>query len=100
MNTTIKKIRVHLGLNNRWLAVATLALVLGFGAGCASTANVSTGGAGSKQTEDLSDAALVKSLRGFENGYAEVNGTQLHYVIGGNGPVLVLLPGWPETWWE
>ena len=100
MNTTIKKIRVQLGLNNRWLAVATLALVLGFGAGCASTTNVSTGGAGSKETEDLSDAALVKSLPGFENGYAEVNGTQLHYVIGGNGPVLVLLPGWPETWWE
>jgi pimeloyl-ACP methyl ester carboxylesterase len=100
MNTTIKKIRVQLGLNNRWLAVATLALVLGFGAGCASTTNVSTGGAGSKETEDLSDAALVKSLPGFENGYAEVNGTQLHYVIGGNGSVLVLLPGWPETWWE
>jgi pimeloyl-ACP methyl ester carboxylesterase len=24
----------------------------------------------------------------------------LHYVAGGKGPALVLLPGWPETWWE
>ncbi|MGA2685760.1 MAG: alpha/beta hydrolase [Verrucomicrobiota bacterium] len=100
MNTTIKKIHVHLGLNYRWLGVAALALAFGFGAGCASTARVSTGGAVSKETDDLSDAALVRSLPGFENGYAEVNGTQLHYVIGGKGPILVLLPGWPETWWE
>ena len=49
---------------------------------------------------DTSDIALVKSLSGFENGYAEVNGTRLHYVIGGKGTPLVLLPGWPETWWE
>lgn len=49
---------------------------------------------------DISDATLVKSLPGFENGYAEVNGTRLHYVIGGKGSPLVLLPGWPQTWWE
>ncbi len=29
-----------------------------------------------------------------------VNGIQLHYVIGGHGPPLVLLHGWPETWYE
>ena len=49
---------------------------------------------------DVSDVALVKSLPGFENGYADVNGTRLHYVIGGKGAPLVLLPGWPQTWWE
>jgi pimeloyl-ACP methyl ester carboxylesterase len=48
---------------------------------------------------DVSDAALVKSLPGFRNGYAEVNGVRLHYVVGGTGEPLVLLPGWPETWW-
>jgi pimeloyl-ACP methyl ester carboxylesterase len=49
----------------------------------------------------LSDEALVRSLRGgFRNGYARVNGTRLHYVIGGRGTPLVLLPGWPQTWWE
>ncbi|WP_244228882.1 alpha/beta fold hydrolase [Mucilaginibacter endophyticus] len=48
----------------------------------------------------VSDAALVSKLPGFKNGYAKVNGTTLHYVSGGNGKTLVLLPGWPETWWE
>jgi len=49
---------------------------------------------------DISDAALVKSLPGFKNGVAEVNGVRLHYVVGGKGEPLVLLPGWPETWWS
>ncbi len=48
---------------------------------------------------DVTDAALVASLPGFENGYAAVNGTRLHYVMGGEGTPLVLLPGHPETWW-
>ena len=29
-----------------------------------------------------------------------VNGIQLHYVIGGKGDPIVLLHGWPETWYE
>jgi pimeloyl-ACP methyl ester carboxylesterase len=48
----------------------------------------------------LTDAELVKKLPGFTNGYAEVNGTRLHYVEGGQGKPLFLLPGWPETWWS
>ncbi|WP_211173774.1 alpha/beta fold hydrolase [Pseudonocardia xinjiangensis] len=39
-------------------------------------------------------------LDGFEDGYAEVNGIRLHYVVGGEGAPLVLLPGWPRTWWQ
>jgi pimeloyl-ACP methyl ester carboxylesterase len=31
---------------------------------------------------------------------ASVNGIQLHYVIGGQGDPIVLLHGWPETWYE
>jgi pimeloyl-ACP methyl ester carboxylesterase len=54
-----------------------------------------------RTVDPLSDAALVRSLPGdFRNGYARVNGTRLHYVIGGRGAPLVLLPGWPQTWWE
>jgi pimeloyl-ACP methyl ester carboxylesterase len=48
----------------------------------------------------ISDAALVRSLPGFRQGVANVNGIAIHYVIGGNGDPLVLLPGWPQTWWE
>ena len=49
--------------------------------------------------EPTTDAALVKRLKGFKSESAQVNGTRIHYVIGGSGPALVLLPGWPETWW-
>jgi len=36
----------------------------------------------------------------FSHRLASVNGIQLHYVIGGHGNPLVLLHGWPETWYE
>jgi len=48
---------------------------------------------------DISDAALVRSLPGFSNRSARVNGITLHYVVGGSGSPVFLLPGWPETWW-
>lgn len=47
-----------------------------------------------------SDAELVASLPGFRNADITVNGVKLHYVIGGQGSPVVLLPGWPETWWS
>lgn len=40
------------------------------------------------------------SLPGFRSGYANVNGIRMHYVTGGRGRPLVLVPGWPQTWWE
>ena len=46
-----------------------------------------------------SDEELIKLLPGFKNNYAEVNETELHYVEGGEGQPLILIPGWPETWW-
>ncbi|WP_241127734.1 alpha/beta fold hydrolase [Novosphingobium terrae] len=51
-------------------------------------------------TVDVSDAALAARLGDFSSTTAQINGIRLHYVIGGKGPLLVLLPGWPETWWE
>src|ERR671921_1783119 len=35
----------------------------------------------------------------FSHHTASVNGIQLHYVIGGRGDPVVLLHGWPETWY-
>ncbi|OOQ61690.1 alpha/beta fold hydrolase [Mucilaginibacter pedocola] len=46
-----------------------------------------------------SDAELIGRLAGFTNNYIDVNGIKLHYVRGGKGPALILIPGWPETWW-
>lgn len=36
----------------------------------------------------------------FTHHTAEVNGVQLHYVMGGKGEAVVLLHGWPQTWYE
>lgn len=36
----------------------------------------------------------------FTHHTANVNGTQLHYVTGGKGDPVVLLHGFPQTWYE
>ena len=36
----------------------------------------------------------------FSHHMASVNGIQLHYVTGGHGDPIVLLHGWPQTWYE
>ena len=36
----------------------------------------------------------------FSHHMASMNGIQLHYVIGGKGDPVVLLHGWPQTWYE
>jgi pimeloyl-ACP methyl ester carboxylesterase len=36
--------------------------------------------------------------KGASSHFAEVNGIRLHYVIAGSGPALILLHGWPQTW--
>lgn len=40
----------------------------------------------------------VKGLPGFKHHYSNVNDTQIHYVMGGSGPAIVLLHGYPYTW--
>ena len=44
------------------------------------------------------DKASVAGLPGFTHGITAVNGTNIHYTVGGSGPALVLLHGWPYTW--
>jgi pimeloyl-ACP methyl ester carboxylesterase len=36
----------------------------------------------------------------FSHHTTSVNGIQMHYVIGGQGDPVVLLHGWPQTWYE
>lgn len=65
-------------------AVAAMVLVFGTAAD-----------AGSRST-----SSIAGDLGSFEQGTVAVEGGTLHYVRGGSGPALVLLHGWPETWWE
>lgn len=37
---------------------------------------------------------------GFSSRFATANGVRLHYVIGGSGSPVLLIHGWPETWYE
>ncbi|WP_405883252.1 alpha/beta hydrolase [Streptomyces sp. NBC_01136] len=46
------------------------------------------------------DPANPRPPRGFTSHMADVNGIRMHYVMGGHGPTLVLLHGYPETWYE
>lgn len=34
----------------------------------------------------------------FRHEFADVDGVRMHYVTGGSGPPVVLLHGWPQTW--
>jgi pimeloyl-ACP methyl ester carboxylesterase len=54
-------------------------------------------GATSGVAEATSASASPKAaLPGFRSGFA----AGVHYVSGGAGETLLLVPGWPQTWWE
>ena len=86
------KANIRIGLTGAAFAALVMAVAPGY-------AQAAAAGTDAAKVADTSDVALVRSLHGFKNGSAEVNGVRLHYVIGGKGEPLVLLPGWPETWW-
>ena len=50
--------------------------------------------------QQLTGISFVIDNMTFFHHTASVNGIQLHYVIGGHGDPVVLLHGWPETWYE
>ncbi|TDC40391.1 alpha/beta hydrolase [Micromonospora sp. 15K316] len=70
-------------------SVAAAAAVLFVGA--------SSSAAADPYAEPLAGKANFSSS--FQHGMVRVDGGQLHYVKGGSGPALVLLHGWPQTWW-
>ena len=51
------------------------------------------------QQQRLSGMSFQMDNMTFSHHTASVNGIQLHYVIGGHGDPIVLLHGWPETWY-
>src|ERR671939_174624 len=53
-----------------------------------------------QQQQQLNGNSFQMDNMTFSHNSASVNGIQLHYVIGGHGDPVVLLHGWPETWYE
>ncbi len=43
---------------------------------------------------------MSTTVEGFQHRMVKAGEVSLHAVIGGEGPPLVLLHGWPQTWWE
>ena len=43
---------------------------------------------------------MIVTLQGFTQQLVPVNGIKINAVTGGSGPPILLLHGWPETWWE
>lgn len=61
---------------------------------------VSAAAGAAEQSTEQSTERGQRNLPGFTHGQVSVQGTTLHYVRGGSGPPLILLHGWPTTWWE
>lgn len=49
--------------------------------------------------EEAATAADVEGDISFADRTAALDGVDLHYVIGGSGPAVILIPGFPETWY-
>lgn len=49
---------------------------------------------------DIAPNLLPTAPVGFRHAFATANGVRLHYVIGGQGEAVVLLHGFPQTWYE
>ena len=48
----------------------------------------------------LAAGASAQLPKGAKSQFAQVNGFRMHYVRAGSGPLVVLLHGWPETWFS
>ncbi|MEV6235153.1 alpha/beta hydrolase [Lentzea sp. NPDC051838] len=44
-------------------------------------------------------AQAEAELEGFRHEYTDVDGVRMHYVTGGSGTPVVLIHGWPQTWY-
>ena len=99
---------------SRRAAAVMVALVLS--SACATGAGPAPGTTPTRQQTDTAAAQLDPAGLGstefdratredagfneeFRHEFADVDGVRMHYVTGGTGPPLVLLHGWPQTWY-
>ena len=53
----------------------------------------------STTTPDMSTSPAIDAGTGLREGYAQVGDVELHYVEAGDGPLVLLLHGFPEFWY-
>ena len=61
--------------------------------------NLSRGDRHDHRTPDTFTSPAIDAGTGLREGYAEVGDVTLHYVEAGDGPLVVLLHGFPEFWY-
>jgi pimeloyl-ACP methyl ester carboxylesterase len=81
------------------LAVACLSVL-----GACASSGASTAGSDGDASEDFGTVSASPGLPEgfadtFESRFVEANGIRQHVVIGGTGPPLLLVHGWPENWY-
>ncbi|AYF74455.1 alpha/beta fold hydrolase [Nocardia yunnanensis] len=77
----------------RALSIALLAVLIAVGsAACAP----STPAVAPYAAATHADPAFARS---FRHEFAEIDGVRMHYVTGGSGSPVVLIHGWPQTWY-
>jgi len=47
----------------------------------------------------MAEPSSAAPLSGFEHQHVDIGEVNIHYVVGGQGPPVVLLHGWPQTWY-
>ncbi|MEU5868898.1 alpha/beta hydrolase [Nonomuraea sp. NPDC047529] len=75
------------------VAAVALALLLPITAACSTP---TAAGAPSYAAATQDDPRFGNT---FRHGFADVDGVRMHYVKGGGGSPVVLLHGWPQTWY-
>jgi pimeloyl-ACP methyl ester carboxylesterase len=78
------------------LCLAALAMALLVGCGTAPGPPVTS--AAEATRHDAATRADPGFTSRFRHEFSDVDGVRMHYVTGGSGPPLVLLHGWPQTW--
>ncbi|WP_433260428.1 alpha/beta fold hydrolase [Actinosynnema sp. CS-041913] len=87
----------------RRMRAAAAAAVLALITACGSATGPTAPAVPSVPQESGFDAATrddAEFNRTFRHEFADADGVRMHYVKGGSGPALVLLHGWPQTWFE
>jgi alpha/beta hydrolase fold len=52
------------------------------------------------EMDNVNNKTISSATIGYVHHKTLVNGFLMHYVMGGKGDTIVLLHGWPETWYE
>ncbi|MFI5732905.1 alpha/beta fold hydrolase [Kribbella sp. NPDC051587] len=83
---------------SKWIrSTAAVLTVLALAVGPVQAAAPATVRPAGFETATRDDAAFN---RVFRHEFADLDGVKLHYVTGGTGAPLVLLHGWPQSWYE